>query len=227
MENHFLDLLFPKFCLGCGFLGAYLCFQCESTMKRVKIPKCFYCNNPSLLGLTHPKCRQKKGVDGFLSLYLYTGLFVKILRESKYKGAYEVLFNLLTFSQRETHEKLYKWNNLFTPSVTSLPLHPQRLRERGFNQSEIISNYYFSSSRFYKETLLDRTINTDHLANIGNRKRRKQHIRGAFSFHNKTIPKAALLVDDVVTSGSTILECSKVLKENGVQTVLAFSLAKG
>ena len=227
MGRSILDLLFPRFCLGCGYLGTYVCAHCEMGMKKINTPICFYCKKPSLLGLTHPRCRQQKGIDGFLSHYLYNGLFKKILQESKYKGAYSVLQSLLEFPKPNLSHILNKWNDIYSPYVISVPLHPKRIRERGFNQSDIIAKKYFNSNMLAQTHFLQRTINTDHLANIGNKNKRKQHIRDAFVCDKKYIPKHIILVDDVITSGATIIECSKVLKERGAQTVLAFSLAEG
>lgn len=227
MKTSLLEVFFPQFCLGCGYVGTYICPTCESKMKKVKTPNCFYCEKPSFLGLTHPGCQRKEGIDGHFSIYQYDGLFKKLLQASKYRGAYSVLHSLLNIPQPNVFQELYKWNTLFKPFVISVPLHAQRMRERGFNQSEMITKRYFNNPEFLKANLLSRTTNTDHLANIGNIRKRRQHIRGAFTYTGAAIPKAALLVDDVITSGSTILECSKTLKERGVQIVLAFSLAKG
>ncbi|MCX6732114.1 MAG: hypothetical protein NTV98_01070 [Candidatus Roizmanbacteria bacterium] len=226
MRNSFLEILFPRFCLGCGYVGTYLCQNCESKMMRVKRNSCFYCNKPSLLGLTHPGCKKKQGVDGYISLYLYNGLFKQLLQESKYKGAHMVLKTLLSFPQKKAMEDVWRWNSLWNPTVISVPLHPQRQKERGFNQSEIIVSAYFSS-QFISDTLLERINNTAHLAHIHDKNERKRKIKGAFKYCKSTIPKTVVVVDDVITSGSTIIECAKTLKENGVQTVLAFSLAKG
>lgn len=196
-------------------------------MKKIKQPCCFYCDRPSFLGFTHPGCKRKNGIDGYVSTYLYNGLFVKLLQESKYKGAHIVLKTLISFSQQKVMHDIYEWQRLLSPTIMSVPLHSQRLKERGFNQSDLIVDNYFQSGDFPRKNLLERIINTDHLANMGNKSKRKSHIRGAFAFKGKYIPKTILLVDDVITSGSTVLECSRILKENGVQTVLAFSLAKG
>ena len=227
MKNPLLDILFPQFCIGCGYVGTYVCPRCESQMKKTKRAHCFYCNKRSLLGFTHSKCKEKNGVDGYLSFYLYGGLFKTIIQTAKYKGAYEVLRSLLTQYPQPLIKTIYTWNALFKPTATSVPLHPQRLRERGFNQSDLIAQCFFNDSNFIKSALLSRKINTEHLANMGSKSIRKKHIKDSFAFIGKTIPKTVLLIDDVITSGSTILECSKTLKKNGVQTVLAFSLAKG
>jgi len=227
MGNPFINLLFPRFCIGCGYLGTYICPSCEKKIKKIHKEKCFYCNKPSFLGFTHPSCRQKEGIDGYISLYSYEGLFVKILQESKYKGAFVVLNTLLSYPQPALIQKLKKWGEIFNPFMISVPLHKQRLKERGFNQSEIIRSVYFGKTGLLSENLLERTINTPHLANIKDKNKRRRGVKGAFHFIGRNTPPAVLLVDDVITSGSTILECSRTLKKRGVQTVLAFSLAKG
>jgi len=227
MGNPFIDLFFPRFCIGCGYLGTYICPACEKKIKKINTDTCFYCGKQSLLGFTHPPCRQEKGVDGYLSLYSYEGLFVKILQVSKYKGAFAVLNTLLSYPQSKTIQKLKKWGEIFKPLMISVPLHKQRLKERGFNQSEIIRGVYSDKTELLNEDLLERVINTTHLANIKDKRKRKKSVKGAFRFIGKNTPSTVLLIDDVITSGSTILECSKTLKEKGVQTVLAFSLAKG
>jgi len=131
MDNPLIELFFPRFCVGCGYVGTYLCHECERGMRRVTKTSCFYCGGPSSYGLTHPACKRQRGVDGHLSVYLYGGVFKKLLHESKYKGAPLVLNTLLAFPQEELFKHLYMWNSLFAPTVSSVPLHPQRERERG------------------------------------------------------------------------------------------------
>jgi ComF family protein len=226
MRISILDLIFPRICVGCGFIGTYVCNVCEKKMKRVVKRTCFYCERSSLYGFTHPACKHKGGIDGLISIYVYDDLFKKILLESKYKGAHLILSELLKFSQPSIAYELSVWKNVYNPTITDIPLHPQRMRERGFNQSDIISRASYVSI-FSKSQLLKRVINTPHLANIANKKQRKEYIKNAFTYIGKTPPNSVLIIDDVVTSGATILECSKELKRQGVQTVLAFSLAKG
>lgn len=226
MGNFIMELLFPRFCVGCGYLGTYVCPLCETKLERVKKNRCYYCDKASPFGLTHPGCKKKDGIDGHLSLYLYTGLFKKILHESKYKGAYHILTTLLSFNKLHIWREILMWKQLFSPLVVSVPLHPNRLKQRGFNQSEIIAEKY-TTMGLNKGNCLLRVDDTPHLANIKNKNTRKHQIRGAFKFEGEHVPPAVLLVDDVVTSGATLLECAKTLKQKGVQTVLTISLAKG
>lgn len=226
MKSFIMELFFPRFCVGCGYLGTYVCHSCETALERVKKNSCYYCDKASPFGLTHPGCKKKDGIDGHLSLYLYTGLFKKILHESKYKGAHQVLTTLLSLNELCKQREILIWKQLFSPLVVSVPLHTNRLKQRGFNQSEIIAEK-FTSAGFTIGSCLLRVGDTPHLANIKNKNTRKHQIRSAFKFKGEYIPRSVVLVDDVITSGATLLECAKTLKQKGVQTVLTISLAKG
>lgn len=227
MKTSLIELFFPRFCMGCGYIGTYLCLRCKQTHLHIKTPTCFYCGRASFGGLTHPSCRSDNGIDGCLSLYSYKGLFSKILQESKYRGAYLTLQTLLSYSDFLRTKEYFMWNTLYKPFAISVPLHPQRLKERGFNQSDLIVRSWFNTEWNPSDNILKRKIDTDHLANIGNLHSRKKHIINAFEYVGKLTHQSVVIVDDMITSGSTILECAKVLKKRGVQTVLAFSLAKG
>jgi ComF family protein len=119
------------------------------------------------------------------------------------------------------------WKQLFSPIVMSVPLHTNRLNQRGFNQSEIIANKYATINGLGMSNHLLRVKDTPHMAKIIDRTIRKKQIKGAFRFCGDGVPQSVILVDDVVTSGATLSECTKTLKQNGVQTVLTISLAKG
>lgn len=227
MKNSLLELFFPRFCVGCGYIGVYVCKQCEGNLVRVKKNSCYYCEQPSFLGLTHPRCRRDRGIDGHLSVYLYTNLFKKLLHESKYKGSFIVLKSLISLLGREAFEDVGAWKRLFNPLITHVPLHENRLKQRGFNQAEIIAERYSYMNEIQSTNCLFRVLDTPHLANIKDMQERKKQIKNAFIFTGHSVPQSVIVVDDVVTTGATVLECAKVLKKEGVQTVLTISLAKG
>lgn len=227
MKNIISSLLFPRFCLGCGYVGTYICSSCEDKLMRVKKQICIYCGRRSMFGLTHPKCKRKDGVDGYMSLYQYDGLFKKLLLEAKYKGAYLVLNELVKYPHPLLWRTILQWKSLFDPAVTSVPLHYQRMRERGFNQSDEIAKNYFPIGIFKHGTFLERIVNTPHLANLNKPHLRRACIAKSFASIHMPLPQSILLVDDVFTSGSTVFECARTLKQSGAQNVLVFSLAKG
>jgi len=108
-----------------------------------------------------------------------------------------------------------------------IPLHKVKLRSRGFNQSELIVNAIAEVCSIKKDNkILTRHRYTKNQAALP-MKERAANVRGAFSvIDNLNIEgKKIILVDDVITTGSTMLECMKVLKEAGAKEVAALSAA--
>jgi ComF family protein len=112
--------------------------------------------------------------------------------------------------------------------IIPVPLHPRRLRWRGFNQSVLLARQI---GRAYNLPLncfaLYRKIDTPPQTQLPEEERRK-NMRGAFALSGKTAVrgKCLLLVDDVYTSGATVNECSRVLKQGGAREVSVLTLAR-
>ena len=110
--------------------------------------------------------------------------------------------------------------------VVPIPLNKRRMRSRGFNQSEIIAKIL--SKKFDLKMnikLLKRVKNTN--TQIGmNREERVKNIKDAFLANNSVMDLKILLVDDVCTTGATLIEASRALYKAGVLEVKCFTLAK-
>jgi len=113
-------------------------------------------------------------------------------------------------------------------SMVPVPLHPRRLRKRGFNQALVLARvlsrtYHIPLDRNY----LVRTRWTQSQVGLSERER-KDNVRGAFAVVHSTriAQKTILLVDDIYTSGSTVDECSKVLINAGARQVDVLTLAR-
>lgn len=112
-------------------------------------------------------------------------------------------------------------------AVVPVPLHRQRERERGFNQSEILASVVARSSRLpVLRKALIRIRST--LPQTGKPRERARNVRGAFAVGNPEMVKERilLLVDDVLTTGATVNECAKVLMKAGARGVLVYTLAR-
>ena len=112
--------------------------------------------------------------------------------------------------------------------IIPAPLHPKRLRERGFNQSVILA--LALSKRFsipMDFTTLRRHIHTKPQIALG-KKKREANVRGAFMVASgeKIRGKSIILVDDVYTTGSTVKECARVLTKGKVAKVAVLTLAR-
>jgi ComF family protein len=108
--------------------------------------------------------------------------------------------------------------------LCDVPLHKHKMRVRGFNQSEILAKQIAKRKGLIFENLLNRRIDT--VTQVGlTREERENNLREAFVVNN-SVPKNILIIDDVFTSGSTLNQCARVLKESGAEKVYGFVFAK-
>ena len=112
--------------------------------------------------------------------------------------------------------------------ATAVPLHVNREKERGFNQVELFFGEWLNQQNISMEQLLLRDRDTEHLYDK-NRKEREKEVSGAFSLNRgaeiKIKGKQILILDDIFTTGTTMGECAKVLKDNGAAVIYGIALA--
>jgi len=177
-------------------------------------------------------CSQKFYFDQVIACVDYDkeSFLRKLIVRFKYKFSVEldrIFSNILVMQYQHYVEQLR-----FVPSETlviPVPLHGRRLRERGFNQAMVMSYElasYFGYS--FGDCCLERTRHTEKQAGL-DRAGRLKNLIGAFEVvcPESVKEKNIILVDDVVTTGSTLNECSKVLKEAGAKWVCGVVLARG
>lgn len=109
-----------------------------------------------------------------------------------------------------------------------IPLHPRRQRFRGFNQSDLIAQAISQDRGWPAEQLLSRQRHTSPQAQLSEAQR-QTNLEDAFVIRPgvEKIPRSGILVDDVLTTGSTIAECAAVLRQQGMKHIAAIALAKG
>lgn len=223
------DLLFPRTCVGCGAIGSFICLSCQKKLIFIEKQRCFYCRKPSLYGFTHPLCKKQLGVDAALSLYAYNPFLKKLLKIAKYRLAKEALTELLLLSTAPLGLLLYSRRSLFKNlPLLPIPLHRSRMRSRGFNQAETICQFLQTlHSEVRVVDVLERVLNTAAQAQMKTRLSRYRNMSGVFRVKKEVLPTEVLLVDDVITSGSTIRSATESLKRAGVKHVYALSLGHG
>ena len=120
-----------------------------------------------------------------------------------------------------------KWEaELAVDVVVPVPLHANRFQERGYNQSEELAKVFADSVGLSLDTnLLFRTKHTKPQAELNARKR-IGNVQAAFAVVNDVKGKQILLIDDVVTTGSTLLACAHTLLDEGAASVAAYCLAR-
>ncbi len=230
----FLDLIFPIRCIGCGKFGAYLCKKCLGTLSIKKNFECIGCKRNTPFGQTCYLCAKTNSVDQLLIAADYNNPLVeKTLKFLKYRFISDLerpLFVLVkNYLKWLTLKKDF---NVFgaNPPLVPVPLHSRRLNWRGFNQSELLAKDL--ADTFQMEMagdIIERTINATPQADIKEREERLKNLNGIFKIWNKDklMSREVILVDDVCTTGATLNECAKVLKENGASKVIALVIARG
>lgn len=215
-----VDFVFPKICVGCGREGQYICDQCQS---KLLIPEqiCPMCCRPSLDGWTHPKCRNKYGMERLIVGLPYRGMVQQCLKKVKYKSAWEIISFLYD---------LWRTNcsDIATGDmvVTCVPMWRQKERIRGFNQAEIVAELVAKNYKVRNLVILERVRETKPMFGL-KKDERRENISGAFMIKGQVAGlQRIVLVDDVWTTGATMRECVRMLKRAGVSEVWGLTLAK-
>lgn len=225
--GNFLDLLFPRFCIECHREGTYLCHPCCQKIPFYLSRGCPLCESPSEEQKLCGTCRQSSQLlDLFVIASYRHPVIQKLIRAIKYDGAWTMAEDLPTLIER-----FFKQIPSTIPrSVIAIPipLHKERLCERGFNQSEILAKMIAAALAIPSESrILVRRKATPSQIRL-DRNERMQNLKDAFHCPNSDLVsgKRILLVDDVLTTGTTISEAARTLRAAGAQSVRAIVLAK-
>jgi len=129
-----LDLLFPQRCLGCGEEGALICHTCQKSLARILPPLCPRCGKPQPSGIVCAQCVSwQSGIDGIRSPFRFHGVIRQAIHQYKYKN-----LRILAGPMASFLNDYLMQNHLPFQIIVPVPLHPERLKERGYNQSELI-----------------------------------------------------------------------------------------
>ena len=223
-----LDLLFPVKCLQCGKSGKYICTNCLGKVGKAK-QICVECERSAIDGMVHIKCKTPWGLDGCTAIWNYSGVVRKALIKLKYKFAYEIAGELAGNAAR-----FLKTEVTALPKdclLTVVPLHKKRERWRGFNQIEEIGKLVCKKMNWkFVPNILIRKKHVQPQVELKGKERRS-NVLGVFEFNSsfKSLVyshQSLVIFDDVLTTGATIREASKVLKRNSAKTVWGLTIAK-
>ncbi len=226
------DLIFPAHCLECErqlptWKLPLFCVDCLARVPFVRSPYCTCCGLPFQSGHDHlcGQCIARSYSFKLARAALhYNDPVVSLISNLKFKGKLTSLSTLVTLAISSSG-----FRDLSEPDIIiPVPLHAQRLRNRGFNQAATIAHAIFKKKkRKIAPTLLVRDRAT--IAQTGlNGKERRKNLFGAFSVKQPKMVKGKriLLVDDVFTTGSTVNECAKTLMKCDAEQVEIFTLSR-
>ena len=236
IRNFFLDLFFPKKCLGCGKPDTYLCPDCFNKIQIISNSSCFFCEKISWQGKICLEHKPDVYLDRVISATEYKNPLIRdLIKSLKYSFVQEFaepLSQLLIKTiQNNWSLEIGHWDFIIIP----IPLHERRLRYRGFNQAELLAQkvaQYFNLE--IDNNILIRKIFTEPQAKFKeDYEKRRANLKNIFVVDPEQIQrrsiagKIIILIDDVATTGTTLIEAARILKENHAKEVWALTVAKG
>ena len=217
------DLLFPPRCIGCGSEDGFLCPRCAEALPKLNPPYCVRCGLPVGGGGLCSRCTKLVAINGIRSPFLYQGLAREAIQSFKYKRLKALAEPLGQLLADYLHS-----NPLPADVLVAVPLHPRRLRERGYNQSSLLVEELSQLSGWpVIEGSLVRLRNTTPQVGITEAEERWLNVRRAFQCKGQDFQgRHILIVDDVCTTGATLDACASALKEAGAASVWGLTLAR-
>ena len=237
LPNPFRGLVSLFYPAHCGLCAApverdeTLCRPCLESAPRILAPFCAKCSQPFPGAITDSficaNCEDRVlHFDAAVSAFRSRGVVRKVMHDFKY-GRQLHLRHLLGRWLAEAMNDPRLAGRRFN-FIVPVPLHPTRKRARGFNQAELLALELQRAARLPIQNVLQRTRYTTTQTQF-DRSERMENLRGAFRLRRGCNVRdlRMLLVDDVLTTGSTLSECAAVLKKNGALSVHAATAARG
>jgi ComF family protein len=249
-KNFILDILFPPICLNCKISltrNEYLCAACYNSIQLNTSLFCPVCRlrlaeNKKICECAAVIIKNDKNEIEHQYSYILAAAgnyddpvirnLIHYFKYNSFENLTPILGEILLKYIKNClpagrHGKLKIENFVIVP----IPLHRVKERQRGFNQSKLLAKYIAENFNLELADILKRTKNTKPQAQCKNNESRAKNIKNCFQIKNpadaeKIKNKNILLIDDVFTTGSTINEAVKILKQNGCGRIIALVAAK-
>jgi competence protein ComFC len=224
LQEKIVDFFFPRRCVGCGKMGDFLCPGCRQKLPLILPPICKKCGKPESSGSLCSACwGQKTEIDGVRSVFRFEGTIRQAIHDFKYRNLRSISDCLAMLMA-----DYLKNNPVNGETLVPVPLHPRRLRARGYNQSSLLAQ---KLGKLIDVPVIDGSLCRlkDSLpqARTTAIEERRDNVKEAFGCHDEELKaKNVILVDDVCTSGATLEACAAALKADGAISVVGLTLAR-
>ena len=217
----FINFIYPPVCGICGKLNEeFLCNKCEKILE-----------DKAIFGIDKNNSKKnyeknsEKYFDEHLYIFLYEGIIRRAILKYKFQEEsylYKTFVNFL-LKNENFFEKLEKYD-----TIIPVPISKERFKTRGYNQSLLLAREISKKINLKLETeCLFKVKNIIEQSKL-NKRARMKNIQGVYDLVNKEklYNKKILLIDDIYTTGSTVNECSRILKKAKTKKIGIFTLAK-
>ena len=224
LKGRALDIFFPRWCIGCGREGEFICDSCRRALPRIVPPLCPRCGRPQTSGILCSSCvGWQAKINGIRSPFRFDGVIRQAIHQLKYRNLRALARPLAGLLQ-----DYLAANPLPVEVLVPVPLHQKRLRERGYNQSRQLAR---ELGKLVNLPVVDDCLIRHRLASPQTRaatvEERRRNVADAFSCRDGRLgDKRVLLLDDVSTSGATLDAGATVLKSAGAASVWGLVVAR-
>lgn len=210
--------------------GEYLCQECDAKATRIAPPFCAKCSEPfegAITGtFTCANCAHRTiHFDAAVAAYRGRGIVRRIIHDFKYGRQIHLRHLVGRWLRAALDDPRLRGRGFDV--IVPVPLHPTRKRERGFNQASLLAELLSAQISIQSRPLLERIRYTTTQTAL-DRAERMENLHNAFRLRKNMNVRdlRVLLIDDVLTTGSTLSECARVLKDAGVISVHAATAAR-
>jgi competence protein ComFC len=228
-----VSLLYPPTCTICRkqvLANEYLCDDCERNVIRITRPFCEICSEPFdgsvNTTFTCANCAHRTiHFDAAVAAYRGRGIVRDVIHEFKYNRQIHLRHLVARWLACALHD--HRLRSRQFDVIVPVPLHPARQRERGFNQAALLAELLSRQTAIGCRALLKRIRYTTTQTAL-DRSERMENLHNAFRLRKNADVRGlrVLLIDDVLTTGSTLSECARVLKRAGATSVHAATAAR-
>jgi len=223
LADTLINFVFPPVCSTCKTVGSLFCDACRSQIQWLEEPLCACCGR--VVSRPVAKCtvcqRRPLPLQQVRAAVLFSDPIPKVIHHMKYNGLFALaqpLANLMV-------EAWTKWQ-IPVDLVVPIPLHPDRQRERGYNQSDLLTRHLSEQLNLaYDLKALRRTRHTSPQVGLS-AVDRLTNVQNAFWADARVAGKHVLLIDDVCTTGATMAAAAEALLAVGAKTVSGYCVAR-
>jgi len=217
------DIIAPKKCYSCKKEWYFLCDKCTYNIDRFT-PYCYICKRKSNNFDIHDKCKNNIFYDKIIVFAHYHDFFIKrLIKKSKFHSTKDILEDLwdYLYDSLILNENIQNKDNYV---IISVPMYFLRRFKRGYNHSELLAKQVANNIWIeYKNNIIKKIKNTNQQSKL-NKNDRVKNLENTFKVNKKNLNKinnkAIIIVDDVISTWTTINEISKILKNIWIKKVI-------
>jgi ComF family protein len=228
-----VSLFYPPICEGCSTGVSpkeYLCEPCKAKLPRIVSPFCAKCSEPFSGAIDGSfacgNCtNQKLHFVAAIAAYRSQGIVRRLVHDFKYRNRVHLRHLVADWLAAALDDSRIKGQQFDV--IVPVPLHPARQRQRGFNQAAVLAKSISGRTAMPVRMALERVRYTTTQTAF-DRAARMKNLHDAFRLRRKADVRdlRVLLIDDVLTTGSTLSECARVLKNAGAASIYAATAAR-